>query len=389
MKKNILILIFMLLFSASPIFAYAQQRTTLIVFHSLACHRCIELKNTLLPDIEKKFKGKIDIEYRDIAELENYKLLLGLQEKEGAKVDIVLPVFYIKGHFLNSAGEVKTDLEKFIATALSAPAPDKISAAAGVDLVKYFKTFRPFTIVSAGLIDGINPCAFTVIVFFISFLALQGYRKRELIAIGFTFIFAVFLTYLFIGLGLFAFLYRLKGFWIAVKIINFSIGAFSIILGALCLYDFFKFKRTRSAEGLLLQLPAAIKNQIHSLIGLHYRVDKQAKDGVLKRHIFRLVLSALTTGFLVSILEAVCTGQVYLPTITFVLKTTPLKFQALVYLLLYNLMFIIPLLIIFLFALLGVSSEEFSRILKKHILSIKMLTALLFFSLGIFLIWRA
>jgi threonine/homoserine/homoserine lactone efflux protein len=52
-------------------------------------------------------------------------------------------------------------------------------------------------------------------------------------------------------------------------------------------------------------------------------------------------------------------------------------------------MFITPLLIIFLFALLGVTSEQFARFLKRHLGPIKILMAVLFFGLGIFLIWRA
>jgi hypothetical protein len=105
-------------------------------------------------------------------------------------------------------------------------------------------------------------------------------------------------------------------------------------------------------------------------------------------HLSRLVLSALITGFLVSLLEAVCTGQLYLPTIAFVLKTTPFKLQALLYLIAYNIMFILPLLIIFLLALLGVTSGQFANFLKKHLVSVKVIMAFVFFSLGIFLVWR-
>jgi cytochrome c biogenesis protein CcdA len=99
-------------------------------------------------------------------------------------------------------------------------------------------------------------------------------------------------------------------------------------------------------------------------------------------------MSALIIGLLVSILEGVCTGQTYIPIITFVRVKTYLRLQAIGYLLLYNLMFIVPLLIIFFFALLGVTSDEFSKFLKKHLLTIKILMAILFFSLGILLIWR-
>ena len=354
-----------------------------------------------MPDIEREFKGRIQIEYRDIADIENYKLLLSLKEEYGSKLEHILPVFFFSGHFLNGRGQIKEALRVLISKSLShkpegsglasdsqSQKPEGKQGLPKIDLLAYFRTFEPLAIVSAGLTDGINPCAFTVIVFFITFLSLQGYKKRELIIIGLAFIFAVFITYLAIGLGLFSFLYRIRGFWLISRIFNLTVGILSIILGILAVYDFFKFKRTAQTEGLLLQLPQAVKNQIHSLIGLHYRRTKEEGARILKPHILRLALSALIVGFLVSILEAVCTGQVYLPTITFVLKITRFKLQALGYLILYNIMFIVPLFIIFLFALLGVTSEQFSRILRKHLSAIKILMAILFFGLGIFLLWR-
>jgi hypothetical protein len=392
--KQKLYLISLLIFFITPLIGYCQKplpnSRKLIVFYSPSCHLCMQVKNTLMPQIQQKFKDKILIEYRDITDIENYKLLLGLQEKYQAKgiMKNILPVFYFEGRFLNGGGRIKKNLEHLITKSLSHPKKEWRDLPA-IDLLARFRNFNVLAITSAGLIDGINPCAFTVIVFFISFLALQGYKKRELIIIGSAFILAVFLTYLCLGLGIFDFLYRLEGWGQAARIINFFIGIFSIILGTLSLYDFFKFKKTKKTEGLILQLPQAVKSQIHTLIGLQYRVQKHDGQEVFNRHFFRLLFSALISGFLVSILEAVCTGQVYLPTITFILKTTPLKLAALSYLLLYNLMFIIPLLVIFLLGLLGVTSEEFSQFLRRHLLTVKILMAGLFFILGIFLIWRA
>lgn len=384
-------LICILICLAFSIPAYAQAQSDndgkLIIFYSPSCHKCMEAKSRIIPDIEKEFKGRILTEYRDITDIENYKLLLSLKEKYGSKIENVWPVFYIRGHFLNGRGRIEHGLRSLITQSLSHK-PEGKQGLPSIDLIAYFRTFQPLAVVSAGLTDGINPCAFTVIVFFISFLSVQGYKRRELIAIGLTFIFAVFVTYLAIGLGLFGFLYKLRGFWLITRIFNLTVGALSIILGILALYDFFKFKKTRQTEGLLLQLPTAVKNRIHSIIGMHYRKAKEEGREAAKVHIFKLALSALAVGFLVSILEAVCTGQVYLPTITFVLKATHLKLQALGYLLLYNVMFIIPLFIIFLFALLGVTSEQFSQFLKKRLSTIKILMAVLFFGLGIFLLWR-
>lgn len=389
-RRIVIVLSSFFLALAIPSFVYSREVPVtvhrLTVFHSRSCHRCIEVKNELMPRIERIFKDAIKVEYLDIADIENYRLLLSLREKYRANFNIVLPVFYSSGHFLNGDEAVKTKIERFIKESVSGALTEKQSLAP-VDLVARFKTIKFFVVMGIGLIDGINPCAFTVIVFFISFLALQGYRKKELSIIGLAFIFAVFITYILIGLGLFGFLYRLQAFWLIAKIINFSIGAFSIILGIFALYDFFRFKKTGQTEGLLLQLPQPIKNQIHSIIGLHYRDTKTRQAGPLKRNIVRLLLSALITGFLVSILEAVCTGQTYLPTIVFILKTSH-QLKALAYLLLYNFMFVVPLLIIFLFALSGVTSEQFSKFLKERLLVIKLLMAVVFLGLGIFLIWR-
>jgi len=394
MRKIFLTAIYFFTVFVFTVFAYAQNHSfknpTLILFYSPDCHQCIKIKNELMPNIEKKFKGRINVEYRDITEIENYKLLLSLQEKYKVKIENVWPVIYFEGQFLNGQGKVRERLQALISHALRNIPVRKKGGLPAIDLLARFKSFSPFVIVSAGLIDGINPCAFTVIVFFISFLALQGYKKRDIIVIGLSFIFAVCLTYILIGIGLFGFLYRLKGFWLVTRVVNLGIGIFSIVLGIFTLYDFFKFKKTGQTEGLVLQLPQVVKNQIHSVIGIHYRHPKVVKEGAMvERNILKLLLSALITGFLVSILEAVCTGQTYLPTITFILKSSNLKLQALGYLALYNLMFIMPLLAIFLLALLGVTSEQFSRVLKKHLLTLKILMAVLFFSLGIFLILRA
>ena len=355
----------------------------LLVFFSPSCHKCMEIKTKLLPQITKEFAGRLELEELDTSNIENYKLLLGLREKYRKDLEIVVPVFYFEGNFLNGRQVTAENLRWLINRSGTIGASGSLEL---VDLTERFRAFKPLAIVGAGLIDGINPCAFTVIVFFISYLALQGYRKKELIVVGITFISAVFLTYLLLGLGIFNFLYYLKGFWLAARIINVGIGIFSIALGFAAVYDIIKFKKTGSADELLLQLPQSIKNRIHHVVGLHYR--KTAGAGSKKSVLPDLVISAFICGFLVSLLEAVCTGQTYLPTIAFILKTSPLKLQAFGYLVLYNFMFVVPLSAIFVFALAGVTSADFGRFLKSRLVTMKVLMAVLFFGLGIFLLWR-
>jgi thiol-disulfide isomerase/thioredoxin len=381
--KSLKIVIFTLILSGFTFSAYAGKPPKLVVFYSPGCHRCVEVKKELIPRVEEKYKGRIVIEYYDLSDINNHKLLLGLKDKyEPGMKEFNLPVFFMQGKFVNTKAELTDDLFSLVEGSL---ANNNYGINIGeVDLVAHFKDFSPLVILGSGLVDGINPCAFTVIVFFISFLALQGYRKRELVAIGLSFIFSVFVTYSLIGLGIFNFLYRMKSFWVFVRVFNLSVGILSIVLGIFALYDLFKFIKTKNTEGLILQLPKAVKNRIHSVIGLFYRKPRGTSIDGERITLPRLVLSALITGFLVSILEAVCTGQLYLPTIAFVLKSTPFKLQALTYLVAYNIMFILPLLVIFFLALLGVSSGQFAQFLKKNLAGIKVVMAVVFFSLEYF-----
>ncbi len=359
-------------------------------FYSPSCHACAKVKNELLPEVKQIFREQIDIDYRNIDEIENYKLLLGFMERHGITQKTGVPVLFLEEHFLSGGTQINAELIPLIEKKISQPREEeKQEAASFGNIISHFSSFSPWAVISAGLIDGVNPCAFTVIVFFISFLSLQGYRKRELTLIGLSFIAIVFLTYFFIGLGLFNFLYRIRAFWHLIRIVNIIIGLACVILGFFALYDFFRFRKTRRTEGLILKLPEAVKKQIQRIIGLFYRRRANPQINNLKINLPRLLASAIITGFLVSILEAVCTGQVYLPTIVFVLKTTHFKLEAFGYLLLYNFMFVVPLIIIFLFALLGATSSHFAKFLNRNLAAVKILMAVLFFTLGVLLIWRA
>lgn len=240
--------------------------------------------------------------------------------------------------------------------------------------IKRFLSFGVLTVISAGLIDGINPCAFTVIVFFISFLTFVGYKKKELVILGSSFILAVFIAYVLIGLGLFKFIQSLEIFTAFSIIVYHTIAFLSFSLGVLSIYDYYIYKKTASTQNIKLKLPEFIKKKIQKIVQDAARNKNKA--------MVDLTLAIFFSGFLVSILESICTGQVYVPTIAYVLKVPDLRVKALTYLLLYNLMFVLPLVGVFLCALLGGTSERFSKAGRKYLGDIKLLMAFLFFMLG-------
>jgi cytochrome c biogenesis protein CcdA len=152
-----------------------------------------------------------------------------------------------------------------------------------------------------------------------------------------------------------------------------AVGVLAIIFGILSIYDYFKLRAGKSEE-VKLQLPRFLKRRIHT-------------DIREKMKISNYIIGAGIVGFLVSISEFVCTGQVYLPTIMFVAEVPSLRIKALAYLFLYNIAFIIPLVIVFVLAYKGTSSDKLNLFWKKHTKSVKLITSVLFFILGGLLIF--
>lgn len=241
----------------------------------------------------------------------------------------------------------------------------------------FFNQLTLWTIIGAGLVDGINPCAFAVIVFFVSFLAAYKYNKKEIIVVGSAYCSAVFLAYVLMGLGAFHFLYALKGFHYVTLAVQWGTLILCGIFFLLCVYDFIIYQRTKKSEKMLLQLSKNQKTYIHKVMRFFLK-DKHSSW-------VRLLAAAFVVGFVVSGVEAVCTGQVYLPTIVIILKEADRYFlKAAVYLLTYNLMFILPLVLVFVLTLCGKESATFNNWLKKHLGLSKFLLCCVF--LGLFLL---
>jgi cytochrome c biogenesis protein CcdA/glutaredoxin len=242
-------------------------------------------------------------------------------------------------------------------------------------IVDRFQSFGIFTIILAGLIDGINPCAFATIIFFVSYLSLLGRKGKEVLLIGSAYTLAVFISYFTVGvlgLSFLDFLQDLKFLTILVDAIFIITGIIVIIFGIYSLKDYYLYKKGKISE-MSLQLPKSIKQKIHKVIREKSRAT-------------HFVLAAFVIGFLVSLQELFCTGQVYLPTLIYMSRLSTYKTLAILYLVLYNLLFIVPLVIVFLLVYWGVTSEVIANWMKKNLGTMKILMAIIFFALGVILI---
>ncbi len=374
MKKTAFVLL--LIFLGFSFFVYAESKATVLLFSNPHCHMCFKVKTEILPEFKEKYKEKVDWVDLATTDPDNLKILQSYADQyERGKAQV--PTVVVGGEMLLGFAEIEQGLDRAIQKALlsqieTVQLPQR-------DLVDIFKKFSLLAILGSGLADGINPCAFTVIVFFISFLAVYGYNKREIIYVGSAYCLAVFITYLLIGLGFFEIFYSLGSIASFIKWFYYLVIFFCFFMGGFAIYDYIHFKITKKSEGAILQLPAVLKRRINLTIGSKLR---KKQNGSL----WGLAAASFSVGFIVSLLEAACTGQLYLPTIVFVLKTNQFRLKSWTYLLLYNLMFILPLVVVFLLSLMGVSSEKFNNFLKRNVGIIKLIMAFVFFALGGFIL---
>ena len=239
------------------------------------------------------------------------------------------------------------------------------------EIVNRFHGFGTLAVAGAGLLDGINPCAFATIVFFISYMNFVGRGRKEMLIAGGAFALAVFVTYLLFGLGTLSFMTYLNQFSGVAKCVYLIAATATFALAGLSLYDAIKAKQGKTKD-ILLQLPRALKLRIHKVIR-----ERTRTSGV--------IAGALVIGFVISALELVCTGQVYLPTLTFVAGLEGLRADAMAYLLLYNVMFIVPLIVVFGCVYWGTTSMQLGGILQRHLVAVKVGIGVLLFGLGTWL----
>ena len=221
----------------------------------------------------------------------------------------------------------------------------------------------------AGLVDGVNPCVLTTLLFLLS---VWGVDRRWGLGIGISYTLGVFVAYTLVGLGLLKAAALVQGVPWAGPLLEAITLLGLVALTGLSLYDAWLVYKGRTKE-IALKLPGFLDRAIRSVV----RSQRGLAIGLP---------ASFGLGALISLLEFVCTGQVYLPTLVYMNQTQGAN--ALPLLLWYNLAFIAPLLAVFLAIHLGTGHRSLVQWAQKHLTTSKLLLALVFGLLTAFLTWN-
>jgi cytochrome c biogenesis protein CcdA len=330
-------------------------------YASPGCRSCRRLLERTIPRIERRTGVALRVREHNILDPQEYKAYQEILLKTGRE-ERAYPALVVGDTVLQGETAIEEKLEDLL---LEEPAAGVKETAAARDTSARLALIP---ILAAGLLDGINPCAFTTLVFLISALAVAGRSRSQVLQIGLFFSAAVFLTYLLIGLGFFQAIRLASAFPIVATVIRWLLITVLLVFAALSLYDYFQLRSGRT-DRVLLQLPQPIKRRLH-------------RDIKSRTRSAALITSSFVLGFLVSLFELACTGQVYFPTLVY-LHQVRRDAGSISYLLAYNSAFILPLLIVFALSYWGISSQKLAQWVQGSMKPVKLLLTCLFLGLAV------
>jgi cytochrome c biogenesis protein CcdA len=347
----------------------AEGTVTITYFYSPGCEPCEEFLAVEVPRLEEKTGLAITIDKKDLLNRQDFETF----QRIALELDVEVtkfPVVVIGTTLLQGEKEITSRLPRLVrSTGEAGQAAGQGATVGSTDSAGGGRAveLRLIPVVLAGLLDGVNPCAFTTLIFLIAALTVAGRGRREILIIGLFFSLAVFVTYLLIGVGLLEALRLASTVTVISTIFDWVLICLLMIFAGISLYDWILIRRGRERE-IVLQLPKAMKRRIHA------SVRTRTKSTLL-------IGSSLAMGFFVSVFELACTGQIYFPTIAYLVKTDG-GARNYLFLVLYNVGFIVPLLAVFALTYTGVSSKRITVFFRRRMGVVKLATAMLFAGLA-------
>lgn len=216
------------------------------------------------------------------------------------------------------------------------------------------------TVLVTALVDSINPCAIGVLILLVSTLLALSKDRMKMLMVGAIYIVAVYITYLLAGLGLIYFITKLQ----IATLIGVVVGFIIITLGFIDMKDFFWY-----GKGITLGINPKHAQKIKKMI------KKVSIPG------------AVVLGIFVAAVELPCTGGPYLAITTLLAKD--FNATALYYLIFYNFIFVLPLIIIVAMAYFGTNMKKVKKWKTKHRKWMRLANGLIMVALGYLLILYA
>lgn len=290
---------------------------------------------------------------------ETGRALALFQRYQVPESDQIAPSAFLGGHALSGYAAIQTQLEALLlqGEGLNTPLFDP-----DVDPMPGGSLSLASAIV-AGFVGGLNPCALSMLLLFLSLLIPLRHRPGRYAAL---FLSGKFVFYLLISTALSGLFSVLRLDWLP-RLLKILLTVYCVALAGFNIADAMAARRG-AYENVHNQLPARMRLKLQSVIRRF--MEKPS----------RLALTSLVLGGLIASGEFLCAGQVYLA--VFMQALDENLAAMLPHLMAYCLAFLTPSIVASVFVLQFKSHARVSFALYKHMSLIKILTALFFLAIA-------
>lgn len=354
---------------AVPCLAGAEPAVVLEFFYEPGCVACAAVERELLPQIDARYGDLLQVRRCPVSDEAQYLRLLAYLDRCGvtdnASVFMVVNGRECLAGLAAMQEHLIARIDQHVSQGIQPtvlPAQETEPGTAAERLERRMATFTLGGVLIGGLIDGVNPCAFAALVFLLSVLGMAGVSGGGLVRIGAVFCLGSFLTYTALGLGLLGALHLLEQVAFLRRLVEWGMVLVLIGFAAASLHDAVVFARRGHAREMFLRLPARLQQRVHRVV--RSRLGRRAGLPTV------FAVAVVVTG-----LESICTGQVYVPTLALVVRSGENSVRALGYLLLYNAMFVLPLAVTVLLAAGGVQWTRVAAWSRRHVVPAKIVLA--------------
>jgi thiol-disulfide isomerase/thioredoxin len=377
-KRRILLVVLMLCFGLIAPASAIAAATELHFFYAENCPVCRQEK-PFVEELQRRYP-ELKVRIHDVwQERDSYELMMALARAQGVEI-ATTPATAVGRHaWFGFNDRIAREIETAVAKCVAEGCPDLVAALAvgqsssppaglagdeplPLDPENYY---LPVFTVLLGLLDSFNPCAFFVLLFLLSLMVHTRSRKRMFL-VGGVFIFFSGLIYFFF-MAAWLNLFLLAG---QLPLLTTFAGLLALIFALFNIKDHFYFH-----QGPTLSISEKAKPKLMARI-----------RNLLKGHRLLPILGGTVVLALVAnSYELLCTAgfpMVYTRVLT--LRELP-DWLYYMYLGLYNLAYVVPLLIIVILFALTLGSYKMSEFAGRVL---KLMSGMMMLILGLILLWN-
>ena len=336
MRKALVVLFTMILVSV------CVSGTELLFFRRHGCSHCARVEEALKRDILPRYP-ELEVRYYEVDEPQAQRLLAKLLKAYGIELDlqeIHTPLIFVGDYALVATGGLAGGLrvygmepepfeavgpaedmmlEEAIRRAIEEGAPSPLSKIKGIEAKQLAEALTIPALIVAAAADSVNPCTFAVLILLLGTLLVAG-RRGKVLWVGLSFVAAIYISYFLMGLGIFT---AIQSAGVQRPFV-LAVSSLAILLGLWNMKDYFAY-----GKWFTIEVP-------------------QRWRPVVKR----LTSSAVTIpgAFVVGVLDSFfllpCSSGPYFAILALLHGVGVSRLLGVLYLLLYNFIFVIPLLLI-------------------------------------------